>query len=113
MTADNLTRRTPRPVRPLQGSRQRLRSVARKGLWRWARPYARRRARRAEAVSKLARLESVVERQSEQVERLEDLVREIVLSVESLRREIGRGGGAAVEPGEGREGTSHERGPEH
>jgi hypothetical protein len=62
-------------------------------------------------VSKLARLESVVERQSEQVDRLEDLAREIVLSVESLRREIGRGDAAAVQPRDERAGTSREGGP--
>lgn len=90
MTADNLTRRTTRLLRPLQGSRQRLRSLARRGLWRWARPYARRRARRIETVSGLARLEKTVERQNEQIERLEDLIQEIVLTVESLRREIAR-----------------------
>ncbi len=109
MTADNPTRRTDRLVRPLQGSRQRLRSLARRGLWRWARPYARRRARRAQAAQSLSRLESVVERQSEQIERLEDLVREIVLTAESLRRQIA-GGEAASGPA--REGAAQEGGPE-
>lgn len=108
MTADNPTRRTTRLVRPLQGSRQRLRSLARRGLWRWARPYARRRARRAEAVRSLSRLESVVERHSEQIDRLEDLVREIVLTAESLRREIARGEAAPARPHE----EAHEGGSE-
>lgn len=109
MTADNPTRRTTRPVGPLQGSRQRLRALARAGLWRWARPYARRRARRAEGARSLSRLESVVERQSEQIERLEDLVRELVLTAESLRREIARGEAAGVRP---RGETPQQDGPE-
>ena len=90
MTADNPTRRTTRPARPLQGSRQRLRSLARRGLWRWARPYARRRARRAGGDEQAFASGVTVERQGEQVERLEDLVRELVLTAESLRREIAR-----------------------
>jgi hypothetical protein len=108
MTADNPTRRTARLVRSLQGSRQRLRSLARGALWRWARPYARRRARRAEAARSLSRLESVVERHSEQIERLEDLGREIVLTAESLRREIARGQAGAAKAREeaGKEGGS-------
>ena len=108
MTADNSTRRTTRLIGPLQGSRQRLRSLARRGLWRWARPYARRRARRAEALGSLARLESAVERQSEQIERLEDLAREMVRTAESLRREIARGQSAPARSGDeaSREGGS-------
>jgi len=42
-------------------------------------------------------VESAVERHSEQIERLEDLVRELVLTAESLRREIADGGGAAAQ----------------
>ena len=48
-------------------------------------------------------MESAVERHNEQIERLEDLVRELVLTAESLRREIA-GGGAA--PAQSREETS-------
>ena len=57
----------------------------------------------------MARLESVVERQGEQIERLEDFVREIVLTAESLRREIARGEAGAEPPGEG---APHEHGSE-
>ncbi len=110
MTADNPTRREARLVRPLQGSRQRLRSLARRGLWRWARPYARRRARRAQAAQSLSRLESVVERQSEQIDRLEDLVRELVLTAESLRRRIAD---SEADPGPPGQEAADEGGPEH
>jgi predicted RNase H-like nuclease (RuvC/YqgF family) len=49
-------------------------------------------------VSRLARLEKAVERQGEQVERLEDLIQEIVLTAESLRREIARVDGRTEHP---------------
>ena len=92
MPADDQTRLATRLAQPLRRSRQRLRSVARRGLWRVARPYARRRSRRADTVARLGRLETEVEhvgeRHSEQIERLEDLVRELVLTAESLRREL-------------------------
>jgi hypothetical protein len=59
------------------------------------RPYARYRARQAEVSGALGRLEADVkhvrERHTEQIERLEDLVRELVLSVEALRRATARG----------------------
>jgi hypothetical protein len=42
-------------------------------------------------------VESAVERQGEQIERLEDLVRELVLTAESLRREIAGGGASAAQ----------------
>lgn len=57
----------------------------------------------------MSRLESAVERQSEQIERLEDIVRELVLTAESLRREIARGNAAAAQP---REKTAQEGGSE-
>lgn len=61
-------------------------------LLRTVRPYARHRARRAALAATLGRLEADVEhvrkRHTEQIERLEDLVRELVLAVESLRREV-------------------------
>jgi len=69
-------------------SRRRLRSVVRAGLWRVAPAYAARRSARTEAVFRLARLDKELERQGEQLERLEDLVSELVLTAESLRREI-------------------------
>jgi hypothetical protein len=63
-------------------------------LWRLARPYARRRAREAHMAASLGRLEAqfghVRERHDEQIERLEELVRELVLTAESLRRASSR-----------------------
>jgi septal ring factor EnvC (AmiA/AmiB activator) len=50
--------------------------------------YAARRSARAEAVFRLARLDKEIEHQGEQLERLEDLVSELVQTAESLRREI-------------------------
>jgi hypothetical protein len=73
-----------------QRSRRRLRELARRALWRLAPTYARRRTREAETAAALARLEAdfehVRERHTEQIERLEELVRELVLTAESLRR---------------------------
>ncbi len=70
--------------------RRRLRALARTLLWRAAPGYARRRAARAELPARLARLEAelehVDERHGEQIERLEDLARELILTAESLRR---------------------------
>jgi hypothetical protein len=74
------------------GLRQRLRPLARRVMWRAARPYARRRARAADLEGSLARLQSdfdhVSKRHTEQIERLEDVTRELILTAESLRREI-------------------------
>jgi hypothetical protein len=71
---------------------RRSRELARRALWRFAPAYARRRARRATAATTLQRvrddLEHVSKRHTEQIERLEDLTRELVLAVEVLRREI-------------------------
>jgi hypothetical protein len=76
------------------GSRRRGRELARRALWRLAPAYARRRSRRlgtAAAVERLeADLERLRERHTEQIERLEDLVRELVLTAETLRRGIAR-----------------------
>jgi hypothetical protein len=108
MTADDQTRGTASVGGPLQGSRRRLRSLGRSALWRVARPYARRRSARAEQVARLGRLENelehVSERHEEQLERLEDLVRELILTAESLRRELAAVDGA----GGARPVTSHE-----
>jgi hypothetical protein len=69
-----------------------LRPLARRALWRLAPSYARSRAARADAVARLGRLERelkrVGERHEEQIERLEDLARELILAVESLRRSV-------------------------
>lgn len=65
-------------------------------------PYARYRARQAAAAAALARLqddfEHVRKRHTEQIERLEDLVRELVLTAEALRR---RRAGEDEDEGEG------------
>jgi hypothetical protein len=82
-----------------RGARARGRALARAAMWRLAPAYARRRARRATAAAALKRLqddfEHVSKRHGEQIERLEDLTRELVRTAESLRREI-----AAHESGE-------------
>jgi hypothetical protein len=89
MTADNQTTQATSAA-TLQRLRVRLRPLARRALWRLAPSYARRRAANADAAGRLARLERelerVGERHDEQIERLEDLARELILAVESLRR---------------------------
>jgi len=66
----------------------------RRWLLRTVPPYARYSARQASAAATLERLEKDFEhirkRHTEQIERLEDLVRELVVAAESLRREIAR-----------------------
>jgi hypothetical protein len=68
-------------------------------MWRFAPAYARRRARAASEADRLRlvelELKRVSERHTEQIDRLEDLARELVLSVASLRR------AARHEPAEG------------
>lgn len=69
-----------------------LRPLARRALWRLAPSYARSRAARGDAAARLGRLERELkrdgERHEEQIERLEDLVCELILAVESLRRRV-------------------------
>ncbi len=90
MTADDERRPAIRLAQHLRRSRQRVRSLARRVLWTLAPRYARRRAARAETTARLGRLEAelqrVGERHDEQIERLEDLARELILTAESLRR---------------------------
>jgi hypothetical protein len=91
MTADDQTRPAAARLPDLpRRSRRRLPAIARRGLLRVARPYARRRAREAAMAAALGRLEADFEhlrrRHTEQIARLEDLVRELILSAESLRR---------------------------
>lgn len=73
---------------------RRLGRVLRKWLLRTMPPYARYSARQAATAATLGRLERdsehLRERHTEQIERLEDLVRELVLTAESLRREAAR-----------------------
>jgi phage-related minor tail protein len=88
------------PNRPASGvapaasshPRPRLGAVARRALARAVPAYARYRARNAMVEAAIGRLETelghAVERHAEQIERLEDLVGELVLSVESLRSRI-------------------------
>jgi molecular chaperone GrpE (heat shock protein) len=87
MTVEHQTRQPA--AGPLRSVR--LRALARAALQR-SPPYARYRARQAGVAATIARLEAdfehVRERHTEQIERLEDLVRELVLSVESLRRAL-------------------------
>jgi hypothetical protein len=90
MTADDQTRPAA-PIAPSpRGPRRRLRDLARRVLPRIAPAYARHRARAIELEATVRRLEAdfehVRERHTEQIERLEDLVRELVLAAESLRR---------------------------
>ncbi len=84
---------TNRAAGPL--SEGRARELARRALWRFAPAYARRRSRRIGTAVAVERLEADFERlrkrHTEQIERLEDLARELVLTVETLRREIARG----------------------
>jgi hypothetical protein len=95
MTADDQTRpAAARLADPLRRARRRLRAIAGAGLRRVAPAYASKRSRRAGMAAALARLQTDVEhlgkRQAEQIGRLEDLVSELVLTAESLRREIAR-----------------------
>jgi hypothetical protein len=91
MTADDQMT-APIPAGPRDVARRRARELARRAMWRLAPAYARRRARNATAATTLQRLqddlERVNKRHTEQIERLEDLTRELVLTVEVLRREI-------------------------
>ncbi|HWY90567.1 MAG TPA: hypothetical protein VNY31_07830 [Solirubrobacteraceae bacterium] len=74
--------------------RGRLGSTVRRWLLRMLPPYARYSARQASTAAALERLERDFEhlrkRHTEQIERLEDLVRELVLAAERLRREATR-----------------------
>jgi hypothetical protein len=84
----------PTPARPVvhmpQLSRKGVRAAAGRALWRVAPAYARRRTQQAQVAAVVERLEADLEhvrkRHTEQIERLEELVRELVLTAESLRR---------------------------
>lgn len=68
------------------------RDLARRALWRLAPAYARRRSSRISTAQAVERLETDLrqlrKRHTEQIERLEDLVRELVSTAEALRREL-------------------------
>jgi hypothetical protein len=87
MTVDDQTRQMA-----AHPPRARVAAFARKALPRVAPSYARYRLRRAEMAATIGRLEAdsahLRERHTEQIERLEDLVGELVLTVESLRRRV-------------------------
>ncbi len=93
MTADDEKRQALEPVATLRSLRRRVLSLARTILWRIAPGYARRRAVRAQTPGRLAHVEAeierVAERHGEQIERLEELGRELILTAESLRRVTG------------------------
>lgn len=88
MTADDLMTAETRVAGPAGGVRGRLRELARRALWRFAPGFARRRGAAASVERLRDEFEHTSKRHSEQIERLEDLSRELVLAVESLRREI-------------------------
>lgn len=96
MTAAEKTR-PDRSAEPRRGPRARVSGAARRMLLRAVPPYARYSARQAATAAALQRLENDYEhirkRHTEQIERLEDLVRELVQAAESLRREVARGDG--------------------
>jgi hypothetical protein len=83
----------PSPRRP----HARLSSAIRRVLLRTVPPYARYSARQAATAAALERMEGDFEhirkRHAEQIERLEELARELVLTTESLRRELARRNG--------------------
>jgi glucose-6-phosphate-specific signal transduction histidine kinase len=72
------------------GSARGARQLARRALWRLAPGYARRRGLPAVVQRLQADLDHVSKRHGEQIERLEELARELVSTAESLRREIAR-----------------------
>lgn len=76
------------------GARSQARALARRAMWRFAPAYGRHRARKASDGDRLRRveleLEHVSERHTEQIDRLEDLARELVRSVTSLRSDLER-----------------------
>jgi hypothetical protein len=103
MTADDQTIRPAASVaKLLRGARGRLRANAPDAVLRLARPYVRRHSGDAATAAALARLqadfEHVRKRHTEQIERLEDLVRELVLTAEALRRASSDGGATAERP---------------
>jgi hypothetical protein len=91
MTADDQTNTHTSVASGAVGSRE----LARRALWRLAPGYARRRQSKAGLVAAVTRLqadfEHVSKRHAEQIERLEELAAELVLTAESLRREIAQG----------------------
>jgi hypothetical protein len=94
MTVDDQTKAQAGVAARSQSARVRARSLARSALWRLAPAYAHRRRSKSGLLASVQRLqadfEHVSKRHGEQIERLEDLTRELVSTAESLRREIVR-----------------------
>ncbi|MGD1058337.1 MAG: hypothetical protein ABR992_13095 [Solirubrobacteraceae bacterium] len=92
MNADDKTRQGIGPAQIMRSLHWRLRPLARRVLWRLAPAYARRRSARVKPAARLGRVEAEVEhigeRHQEQIERLEDLARELIRATESLRRGV-------------------------
>jgi hypothetical protein len=92
MTAEDQNRPAISIAQSPRHARVRLEEAARRRLAALVPAYARYRARNAAVAATLGRLEyeldHVSKRHAEQIERLEDLVGELVLAVESLRRSI-------------------------
>jgi 2-polyprenyl-3-methyl-5-hydroxy-6-metoxy-1,4-benzoquinol methylase len=93
MTADDQTTHAAAgPAAQLRGARGRLRALARRYAARLAGPYVRQRTREAHTAATVARMQAELDhvsvRHAEQIARLEDLVRELILAAESLRRGI-------------------------
>jgi alanyl-tRNA synthetase len=92
MNADRQARSATPGARATPRARERLGRTARRWLLRAFPPYARYSVRQASTAAALERLERDFEhirkRHTEQIERLEDLVRELVATAESLRREL-------------------------
>jgi molecular chaperone GrpE (heat shock protein) len=95
MTADDQNTSAAR-FALLLSARRRARAVGSRALATLAPPIARRRSRRAELEATLHRLqadfEHVSKRHTEQIERLEDLVSELIVTAEGLRRRIADSG---------------------
>jgi hypothetical protein len=94
MTSEQQIKQGSSGARILARLRDRMWAGASRALVRVAPSVARYRARQAEMAGALARLsadvEYVRERHTEQIERLEELVSELALSAEALRRDIAR-----------------------
>jgi 2-polyprenyl-3-methyl-5-hydroxy-6-metoxy-1,4-benzoquinol methylase len=92
MTAEDTTREAAPAAQRALAQRVHRTSLARRAVGRLVQPYKRQRAREAGLQAAVARLqadlEHVGERHREQIARLEDFVRELVLTAESLRRGV-------------------------
>jgi hypothetical protein len=89
MTNEDQTIGATRDAQPPPRARPGWRGVARRCLRRVAGPYARHRRNEADMARTIARLDAdfqhVRQRHTEQIERLEDIARELVLAVEAVR----------------------------